>query len=387
VVLSLPHRLRYLLAWDHELCRAVVGVFVRTVLAFLRKRARREGLADGRSGAVVVVQRFGGALNLNIHLHALVLDGVYGAGAGGLQFHPIHRLTRDDVAEVVRVAARRIERLIERRGLVTTAEECSVESAWAEQAPALAGLAAASVQEVLALGPRPGGRVARFRPPLDESPPVRLGPCHAGVSGFDLHAGLVVRAGERERLERLCRYALRPPVADARLRVDAEGQAWMTLRHPWADGTRHLRFDPLNLLGRLAVLTPRPRINLVLYYGVLGPRAAWRRVVVASAGSAWSDVPAELEARAGADDAAARRRGYLWAELMRRTFGLDVLACPGCGGRLRLMAVIGQGPVLERILRHLGLPTDRPELRPGRAPPRNGFDDDSRASVAADATF
>jgi len=65
-VLSLPHRLRYLLAWDHKLCRAVTGVALRTVLGFLRRRARREGIPDGRSGAVAIVQRFGGALNLNI---------------------------------------------------------------------------------------------------------------------------------------------------------------------------------------------------------------------------------------------------------------------------------------------------------------------------------
>jgi hypothetical protein len=58
--LSLPHRLRYLLAWDHELCRAVVGFAVRAVLGFVRRRARRDGIADGRSGAVAIVQRFGG---------------------------------------------------------------------------------------------------------------------------------------------------------------------------------------------------------------------------------------------------------------------------------------------------------------------------------------
>ena len=64
-VLSLPYRLRYQLAWDHELCRAVVGVFVRAVLGFLRTRARLDGVTDGRGGAVAVIQRFGGALNLN----------------------------------------------------------------------------------------------------------------------------------------------------------------------------------------------------------------------------------------------------------------------------------------------------------------------------------
>lgn len=86
--------------------------------------------------------------------------------------------------------------------------------------------------------------------------------------GYDLHANVCVPACDRVRLERLCRYALRPPVAQDRLRLTPEGQVVLELRHPWADGTTHLSFDPLELLERLAALTPRPRINLVLYYAV-----------------------------------------------------------------------------------------------------------------------
>jgi hypothetical protein len=100
---------------------------------------------------------------------------------------------------------------------------------------------------------------------------------YAALGGFDLHAGVMVRAGDRNRLKRLCRYTLRPPLALTRLRVDADGQVCIALRHPWSDGTTHLRFDPIALLERLSVLIPRPRINLVLYYGVLGParRGGW----------------------------------------------------------------------------------------------------------------
>jgi len=68
-VLSLPYRLRYLLAWNHDLCRAVLGAYVRALLAFQRRRARRCGLRDGHSGCVTVIQRFGGGLNLNVHFH------------------------------------------------------------------------------------------------------------------------------------------------------------------------------------------------------------------------------------------------------------------------------------------------------------------------------
>jgi hypothetical protein len=68
---------------------------------------------------------------------------------------------------------------------------------------------------------------------------------------------------------RLCRYALRPPIAHERLHLTPEGQVILDLRHRWADGTTSLVFKPLELLERLTSLTPWPRINLLLYVAAL----------------------------------------------------------------------------------------------------------------------
>jgi hypothetical protein len=153
-----------------------------------------------------------------------------------------------------------------------------------DEASGLAALAAASVQGAVALGPRPGARVPRTGAGLEADDAVPSGPCHAQANGFSLHAALVVPAGQRARLERVCRYALRPPVATERLARTADGQVWLRLRAPWRDGTTGFLFDPMDFLGRLAVLVPRPRVNLMLYYGVLGARSAWRADVVGHAG-------------------------------------------------------------------------------------------------------
>ena len=134
----------------------------------------------------------------------------------------------------------------------------------------------------------------------------------------------------------------------------------LVLKRRWADGTTHLVFDPTELLERLAAITPRPRINLILYYGVLGARSAWRARVVPT--PQVGDVSEALED-------ARTPSSYLWAHLMRRSFGFDVLACARCGGRMRLVALIDQPPVIQRILRHLGFPTEIPEPRPARDPP------------------
>jgi hypothetical protein len=112
---------------------------------------------------------------------------------------------------------------------------------------------------------------------------------------------------------------------------------------------------------------PRPRINQLLYHGVLAAHAAWRAEVVARAPSG-GVTPAGAES----DNAAATSpgpAGRRWADLMRRAFEVDVLACPRCGGRLRLVAILEAGTVTARILRRLGLPTEVPAARPARAPP------------------
>ena len=198
------------------------------------------------------------------------------------------------------------------------------------------------------------------------------------------------------------RYLLRPPIAHERLALRPDGKILVTLKIPWRDGTTHLCFEPITLLERLATLTPRPRINVVLYHGVLAPRAKWRGAAVAygrgdttatqddaapiaaptevatspaaipagvdrrgAAGPAAAGVPfatsgpgAVTREPADTPSSAAPPRRWRWAELLQRVFAVDVLACPNCGGRMRLIATIEDPRVVRRILTHLGLAGD-----------------------------
>jgi len=45
--------------------------------------------AKGHTGAVTLIQRFGSALNLNVHFHMLCLDGVYVPIQGGVCFRRV----------------------------------------------------------------------------------------------------------------------------------------------------------------------------------------------------------------------------------------------------------------------------------------------------------
>jgi hypothetical protein len=57
----------------------------------------------------------------------------------------------------------------------------------------------------------------------------------------------------------------RPAAAQDRLQRLDDGRIVPTLKTAWADGTRHLVFEPLTLLEKLAALTPRPRITLTFW--------------------------------------------------------------------------------------------------------------------------
>jgi hypothetical protein len=52
-----------------------------------------------------------------------------------------------------------------------------------------------------------------------------------------------------------------------------------------------------------------------------------------------------------------------------RTFGFDLLECPRCDGKMRLLATIDQPEVVHKILEHLGVPTEICQPRPARSPP------------------
>ena len=65
----------------------------------------------------------------------------------------------------------------------------------------------------------------------------------------------------------------------------------------------------------------------------------------------------------------ARPRHWAWAQLMQRAFGVDVLACPRCAGRLRLMATVEDPHAIRAILESLGLPAEVPHPDPAHPPP------------------
>ncbi len=212
---------------------------------------------------------------------------------------------------------------------------------------------------------------------------------------------------DRARLERLCRYVARAPLASDRLEQGPGKLLIYRLRHRWRDGTTHVLFEPVELLERLAALVPPPRFNLVRYHGVLGPAASRRATVVSRAAAPDEETvslrrlpccpgtdssPGQPEtktsmAQPGPDRAVLRRpptgppsknetrlsaaphdedrpRRYAWADLMRRVFAVDVLECPRCAGPMRILTAIHPPTATRAILECLDLPSRAPPVAP-----------------------
>src|SRR5271170_302113 len=109
-VITVPKPLRLVLARDPAWTSFVGNACVRAIGAWQRRIARVHGHGASRSGAVLFVQRFGGLVNLNVHFHIVVPDGVFVDDGDGLRFemHPVP--TSADLLAILDRIVRRVAR-------------------------------------------------------------------------------------------------------------------------------------------------------------------------------------------------------------------------------------------------------------------------------------
>ena len=152
-----------------------------------------------------------------MHLHVLWLDGVYGwePGRGQPEFHAQPEVNDADVQQLVQWIRDRVLRALRKAGKWVD-RDAAAEGGDGAGDELLPALAAAAVEGRAALGGRAGQRDGRVGRDGRWEPLVK-GPLCAEVDGFSLHAGAWVSARDREKLEKLCRYAARPAVAESRL--------------------------------------------------------------------------------------------------------------------------------------------------------------------------
>jgi len=367
-VVSVPIPLRYWTASSQDLTATVHTIIRTTIGQYYVNQAVIRGVPRGKvhPGSMTFIQRFGSALNLNVHYHLLFLEGVYvdrtdqGLKPRFLQGEPP---TDTAIADVIQKISRRVIRKLRHLGYLEAGPDPVVAAGYdplVDAEPELARTMAASVQQRIAFGERAGQTVRRIGAGFghEGERPTLTGPRCASVQGFSLHANTAIPAHRRDQLERLLRYTARGAVSLERLEQDANGDLLYTFTHPWSDGTTGIRLSPVELLEKLAALVPLPRVHLVRYGGCLAPHSQLRATII----------PTLRQQGVTEQEASTASPHWSWARLLKRVFALEMATCPWCRrGALRLIAVITQESVITRILRHLQLASVPPPIAPARA--------------------
>jgi len=366
-VVSVPIPLRYWTAPSQELTAQVHTIVRTTIAQYYVNQAVKRGSERQKvqPGSVTFIQRFGGALNLNLHYHVVFLEGVYlDRTEAGLKprFLKGEPPSDADIAAVLQKISRRVIRTLRQWGYLETSSAAAVATGYdplRDDEPELVRTMAASDTQRIAFGERAGQHVRRIGSGFgDEGErPALTGPRCASVNGFSLHANTQVPAHRRDQLERLIRYTARGAVALERLAEDAHGDLVYTFTKPWSDGTTGITLSPLELLEKLAALVPLPRVHLVRSAGCLAPHSKLREAII----------PTPRQQGGDGDEAQPGPASWSWARLLGRVFALDMTTCPLCRcGSLRIIAAMTQESVITRILRHCKLASVPPPIAPAR---------------------
>jgi hypothetical protein len=377
-VITFPRRIRYLMASDRKVITCILSIFIRTLFAYQRRQAKKDGFDNVLPGAITFVQTFGSALNLNFHFHTLLMDGVF-----------IDTPVEEPVTflELPFVSQSEVETLLVK---IATRVMRFVDSSSDEYIDDETDSALSSAQQRALVGPSNRQRaLSDSDQACSEQKPYRC----ASAGGFSLHANVYLQAKDRKGLMRLIRYGARQSFGQDRLSQLPDGRIRYQLARPWGNA-RAITLEPTALLHRLAALMAAPYLNLTRYHGCFSPNARRRCEVINLAFRA----NAQRRRSVNNDNSSGQNqlempplpepiRTIPWADLLARTFKLDVLNCPNCHGRLSVIAFITDLVIVRKILEHLKLPTTLVPPAPSRLDEQLLLDLDDNEPTQYDAAL
>ena len=369
-VISFPFQLRFLFANYPAIMSKALGIVTRLISTHLiQKGGAKHNTA--RTGAVTFIQRFGSALNLNVHFHMLFLDGIYMDGFNKEKqvFRRVRAPTTIELNALVYKLSQRVARFLTKQGLLIEDIDNSYLNLDGLAPDPMQDLHGHSITYRVALGAQRGKKVFTLQTlpaQVDDDSSSQVG----SMAGFSLHAGVATRGNEREKLERVCRYIARPALSEKRLAITGNGNVRYQLKTPYRDGTTHVIFEPLDFMAKLAALVPKPRVNLTRFFGVFAPNSQYRLAITQEKKAK----PRTTEDK-GDKTVKGKRHSMTWAQRLKRVFNIDVETCESCQGQAKVIACIEDPVVIKKILDHLKSKEEKAEgkLPQVRAPPVSVF--------------
>ena len=207
-VLSFPFQLRFLFASYPQIMGKVLGIVHRTLATHITKKAGYNK-QTAQTGAVTLIQRFGSALNLNIHFHMFCFDGVYAEdNYGKTRFYPIKAPTKSELNSLTHRISQRVAGFLEREGLLVRDDDNDYLALDGLEDDPMLQIQGYSITYRIATGKQQGRKVFTLQTIAPMAEQGLASGCVANVAGFSLHAGVMSNAQDRCKLERLCRCLL-----------------------------------------------------------------------------------------------------------------------------------------------------------------------------------
>lgn len=358
-VLSVPIPLRYWMATNTKLMTLIQAIAYKVISSHYRKMVKSTGGKIDKTskvGAVSLIQRFGSDLRLNIHLHMIFSEGVW--NKEGL-FIESRGPTDLDVKRVVEKIKSKCLTLLVRLGYLRPDEGGFAEVEREKIGhPLLNQAIGASIRGRQLF--KPNFAVPKIGAWDKEEVPKISGPKCAAIDHWSLHANTYIGAKDRKGLERLVGYVTRPSICEARLSLSSKGDVIYKLKKTFSDGTTHVVLNPLEFIGRLASLVPKPRAHLIQYFGMFARRTKNRDQVVTKKEVKESKVPGPCR--------------IAWAKLLKKVFGIDLEICSHCGGKMKILKPVTTAMAIKKILDHLNIDSRAPPISPSRLRHTEQFD-------------
>ena len=313
--LGIPKMLRPYFRYDRSLLKDLCRIAHQCLLEFMQTTL---GLPGGIPGIVMTIHTFGEYLDFHPHLHMLLADGLF--VRSGL-FYLLPEVSLKPLEELFR--ARVITFLLD-KGLL---------------------------------------------------PPERARMLRGWVhSGFNVHRSRRVLPEQREDIERLAQYIIRNPFSLDKMQVnepDCRGLDGSVIYRSAMNVKIQRNFEvftPSDFIAAITQHIPEKSFQLVRYYGWYSNKMRGQRDKRAA-----EEIQATGNAVAVIDvseHAPRRIPSAKWRELIKKVWEADPLLCPKCSREMRIVALIDDREVIERILRHLGLWEQGVRVFPARAPPK-----------------
>ena len=166
----------------------------------------------------------------------------------------------EDLDKITHTIAKRVSRYLERAGYLYRDAETEYLDLVPEEEDAMHEIIGASISYRLAFGPNAGRKALTLQAVPISDTRQRSSELVSKQSGFSLHAGVACKSNQRKKLERLCRYVARSAISEKRLSLASNGNVVVALKTPYDDGTSHVVLSPMEFMGRLAALVPKPSV-------------------------------------------------------------------------------------------------------------------------------